>query len=409
MEPVTEFDFMLSKFLLNVMKQTVKVTGKLGFCPLKLDTARGKFSVDTWRWARTVHNFLWLLCYAVVVLPTHVYEVYRSGNGVNTFASNRTVIYLLLATILSYLSVLFLGVIATMPLTLCQVVNSFYKFMETFPVKYIRTYNRKKEKRKMKMLEFVITGSTISVLSVVFLIVLHCYSHPTSSAYPAFRAYIPSHLVAIPAYILSSTWFSVSAISYAAVSNIVIIHAIHYFFYAFPIIRNELRRGRPRYKTLDILREPDHLVLNYRTLQVLVGIINTEICVVLIPAQALIIAAILVSNVSLAFQWELFTITTKIFLITVSVVFLVGWSIFLWMAGQQFRESKKTVASWKLGGWDRRFDRMYMKRVKRACQPICFGDGKRFLLNPTKVLLFINSVNRNSFKAFAMYRKIVGH
>ncbi|CAL8085308.1 unnamed protein product [Orchesella dallaii] len=406
MESVTEYDFMLSKFLLNVMKQTVKVTGNLGFCPIKIDTVQGKFTVDTWRWARTFHNFLWLLCYATVVLPTHVHEVYRSGNGVQTFATNSTVIYLLLAIILGNISVLTLGICTLNPLAVCQVLNGLYKFIETFPANYIISYNRREEQRKMKLLEFIITTSTISILSLAILITLHCFSYPTSSAYPAFRAQAPSQFVSVIVYLLSSTWFSVSGFSFAVVGNLLVINAQFYFFYAFPLIRNELRRGRPQYKTIDTLREPDHLVLNYRAFQILSGAINSDICVILIPTQAFIIAAILVSNVSLAFQWELFTITTKIFLITVSVVFLVGWSAFLWVAGQQFRESKKTVASWKLGGWAKKFDRMYMKRVMRACQPIYFGDGKRFVVNPTKILLFINSVNRNTFKAFAMFRKI---
>ncbi|CAL8085296.1 unnamed protein product [Orchesella dallaii] len=408
MEEFEELDFMLNKFLLNIMKITSEVTGTLGFCPIVVDTIHGKFTVNTWRWARTVHNFLWLLCYATIVLPTHLYEVYTSGNAFHTFSSNSSVIYLLLATILCYIAVLFLGICAVVPQGLCQLLNGLYKFMETFTKNYTNTYDWKKERRKMRQLEFWIAASSISIAFPTILLVLHCYTQPTASAYPAYRVWTSSQFIKIPLCFLSSTWFAISGMCFVAVGNIFMVNAIFYFLYVFPIIRDELRRGRKRYKTLDILREPYQLVVNYRAFQILTGIVNTEICTILIPIQALIIAAILVSNVSLAFQWELFTITTKIFLTAMSVVLLVGWSIILWMAGQQFGESKKTVGSWKLGNFENAFDEKYMKRVKLACQPICIGDGKRFLLKPTKVLLFVNSVNRNTFKAFAMYRKTFG-
>jgi len=236
---------------------------------------------------------------------------------------------------------------------------------------------------------------------------LHCYLHPTAPAYPAYR--VPDYALSLPVHLLSSTWFALSGFNFTAITLVTVHCALCMFFTIFPIIRDELRLGCNTYKTDDLLREPFNLVLNYRAIQVLMKTFNVEIGIVFVPCQICITQVILVCNVSLAFQWDLFRINTKIFLTGLLLICLAGWATFLLLAGWQYEESRKTVESWKRMTWTKRTDRMYMRRVAETCQPITFGDGKRFLITPGKVLRFIDSVSKNTFRAFATYAKVFGY
>ncbi|CAL8085311.1 unnamed protein product [Orchesella dallaii] len=407
MEPLTDTEFMLNTLILNVFKIFSKVTSTLGFCPFYVDTVQGKLRVDNWCWARTLQNWLWLLIYGVIVLPTHIYELHTASKDFRTLRSNKTIIYLLNAMVLCWMFTLFLGGTTLKPLQFCQFLNSFLKYVEMFPKKYITFYKPKQERKKWRLFEFLVVVYILSYLLIIFLAILHCYIDPTAPAYPAFN--VPSYAISLPVHLLSSTWFSVSGLNFTVVTLIFSTSGLYFFFTIFPIIRDELRMGRSAYKTIDLLREPYHLVINYRAFQILMKTFNLEIGIIFVPIQMCITLVILICNVSLTYQWDLFGVNTRIFLAGLTTLVFEAWVIFIWLAGWQYQEAEKTVKSWKLANWSRRKDRMYMQRVKLTCQPITFGDGKRFLITPMKVLKFFNSVSKNTFRAFATYAKTFGY
>ncbi|CAL8129076.1 unnamed protein product [Orchesella dallaii] len=199
------------------------INGNLGLSPWRVNRIVGKVEIDRWRCARAVHLWLWVVAYAVIVVPTHMYEVYSTTKSVQHLARNKTLIYLLIELIICSFFVIFSGTITLSPVSFCQILNGLYKYTESFPV------------------------------------------------------------------------------------------------------------------------------------------------------------------------------------------FGIGWTIFLLGAGIHYQVSRKAVASWKWQHWSSRDERMYMERVKKTCFPISFGDGKRFVINPTKVLQFIRSVSKNTFRAVAMYGKAFGH
>jgi len=127
---------MLTDFTLSVVKSILKVTSNIGFCPIRVDTTRGKLAIDTWCWARNMQNWLWLMIYGVIVLPTHIVELHQSSKDIYTLRSNKTVIYLLVAMIMCWLFTLVLGVTTLKPLVVCQFVNGFLKYVETFPCEF---------------------------------------------------------------------------------------------------------------------------------------------------------------------------------------------------------------------------------------------------------------------------------
>ncbi|CAL8085319.1 unnamed protein product [Orchesella dallaii] len=361
MEPLKETDFMLSQFHMTLTKVLLKMTSTLGFCPLYVDPVRGKLTINYWSWARTTQNWLWIVCYAWLVLPTHAVEVWLYSKNVHSIRGNPTIIYLVMGIIYCSIYTLFLGVTTLKPLIFCQHINGFYKYIQTFPV----------------------------------------------PLYPAYR--VPAYALSLPFYLISCTWFSVSGLNYVAVSVVFSTAAICHFFTMFPILKNELRLGQLSYKTDDKLRQPHHLITNYRAIQILMKTFNIEMGIIIVPIQICVTTSTVVANVFLIFQWEMFRVNTKILLLGVMLTGFVVWSSFLWVAGLQYKESKITVESWHWTNWKRKEDRMYMKRVTPTCQPMTFGDGKRFVINPTKVLQFFKSVSKNTFMAVATYGEVFGY
>ncbi|CAL8085325.1 unnamed protein product [Orchesella dallaii] len=407
MEPLQETDFMVSQIHITVTKVLLKVTNTLGFCPFYVDTVRGKLTVNYWSWARAMQNWLWIAFYAGLVLPTHAVEVWLYSESVQSLGSNPTVIFLIMTCIYCCVFTLFLGVTTLTPLTFSQHMNSLFKYVETFPAKYITTYNRAKERKLTMLMEFLMISSATLMFFVCSLLVVHCYLFPSAPQYPAYR--VPAYVLSLPFYLISCTWFSVSGLSYVAVSVVFTNAAICHFFTIFLILKNELRLGKLSYKTDDKLRQPHHLITAYRAIQVLMKSFNIGMGIILIPIQICFTLSTVVANVSLVFQWNMFRMDTKILLTGLMLMGFVGWCTFLWLAGLQYRESKKTVASWNWAKWKRKVDRMYMKRVIPTCQPMAFGDGKQFIIYPTNGLQFCRRVSENTFSGMATYADIFGY
>ncbi|CAL8085317.1 unnamed protein product [Orchesella dallaii] len=406
MEPLqeTDYDFMLSQFHMNLVKFFLKVTSTFGFCPMYVDTVRGKLTVSFWSWARATHNWLWMAFYGGLVLPTHAFEVWLYSKNVKSLRSNKTMIYLIIAIIYCWFCTLFLSITTLKPLIFCQYTNGLLKYVETFPAKYITTYNPAKEKKIMKLMEFLMLSTVSLLFFLCSLLMLHGYLFPSAPPYPAYR--VPAYALSLPFYLISCTWFATSGLNYIGVTVVVICGSIFHFFSIFPILKNEMRLGQSSYKTIEKLRQPHHLIANYRAIQVLMKIFNVEVGIIFVPIQVFMTSSTVVANVSLVFQWHIFRVIDKIFLTVLMLTGFVCWGCFLWLAGLQYKESKKTVESWHWTNWKKKEDRMYMKRVTPTCQPVTFGDGKRFIINPTKVLQFFRSASKNTFRGLATYAKV---
>ncbi|ODM95611.1 Galectin-4 [Orchesella cincta] len=406
-DPVTDPHFMLCDIVISLTKFTTGVGSVLGFCPVKVDTIHGKLKVHTWSWARAVHSWLWIFIYSIIVLPTHTVEVYLSKRIVRNVQNKHTLIYLILTIISCIVFTILLGIVVLKPLALCQIGNAVYKYVETFPGKYITTYNKKKDQLRVSLMEFLLIGAAVLTSLSISLFILYIFLHPTATPFPAFG--VPSRLLSLPVYLIACLWPSLFAICFGGAVYIFYCQGIFILFSLIPIIQNELRLGRSHYITVELLRQPHHLVWNYRALQVFFKMFNIELGIILVPIQALITALILVCNVSLRFKWDLFEVNMRIFLAFSTATLLVAWVIFLGLAGVLHQESKKTVASWEWTFWSTKKEKMYMGRVKRTCVPICCGDGKRFVITPTTVLLFLRSVSKNTFRVMAMYGRIFGY
>lgn len=98
----------------------------LGFSPFKVDRVIGKLYVDFWSRARSLWNWSWLVAYAYIVLPTHLYELYITKQHQKF---NYTVIIQLCCS----MGIILVGDLVWMANGVCQFLNALFKFLEFFP------------------------------------------------------------------------------------------------------------------------------------------------------------------------------------------------------------------------------------------------------------------------------------
>ncbi|CAL8072502.1 unnamed protein product [Orchesella dallaii] len=373
-----------------------------GFLSFKIDNERGKLRVDFWSRAKSIHSAMWLVAYTWLVLPTHIYELYRIQN-LNELSY--TVVMMLCGT----MGIILDGLLTINSEGVCKFLNAFYKLLESFPEKYMPNYDYTREKLRTKLTETAFIISTALCVWLGFMIAIHCWLEPSAPSNLLFM--IPKESLTLPTYIIASTWFSIYAVNVTVVLAIILLHGLCYFIYVLPILHTELRLGLmpSKYKTIGLLREPNQLVVNYKMLQILVKMVNFEIGILFVVLQLVFIQIILFCNVTLMFQWEDLKIDAKIVLTFIVGFATCGWATFLFVAGIQYGYSEAAMESWKLEYWSTRRERLYMERVKWSLRPFSFGDGKRFIIKPVTVLKYINSVSKNTVRSLITYGKVLGY
>lgn len=278
---------------------------------------------------------------------------------------------------------------------------SYFKSLD----KYMKDYNFKKDKNFTKFLEVFMFCSYIFCLWLGVMVAAHCYLKPMAPTYLLFNT--DKRHVSTFIYLLASSWFAWFAISVTAILGAIPFFGILYFAYFLPIINKELRFNQKSYKTSDILRKPNHLVLTWRTLEIFIKYVNVEMAFTFVYLQIVFVQIILFSVVTLTYQWDLVRWNTIAFLTGTSLFALFGWSLFLVVAGFQYRCSQDTIDSWRLESWTNKADRLYMERFKWSCRAFSFGDGKRYFIRPVTALKYMNSVSRNTFRALITYGQVM--
>lgn len=177
------------------------------------------------------------------------------------------------------------------------------------------------------------------------------------------------------------------------------------------IIKNDMRMGRPSscYQTCITLRtDPNNFVQTWRSIELLSDMVNGEILYqCLIYLQGLYSGAVVFSMVSLTYQWDILGSTfVKVIMIISVIGVVVGWSWMLIIAGLLYRFSDKTIKSWRREYWFLKKDWRYISKFKKSCRPLCFGDGKRYVIKPVTVLVFLRKLSQNTLRALMTYGKM---
>lgn len=261
----------------------------------------------------------------------------------------------------------------------------------------MKSYDFNQDHERTQFLEAFTVASYVFSVSLGFMVSAHCFLRPFHPPYLLFS--IDHRFVSLPVYLVACSWFSWFAVGVTSILGTFPFHGIIYMGYIVPIIKNELRIGLKAYRTDNSLRELDHLVVNWRSLEIFLKYVNCEIGFSLMYLQIVFIQIILFCIVTLLFQWNELRWNTILFLINIAIYATCGWSAFLMIAGMQYSYSKDTIDSWRIECWQTKEDRMYVERVKYSCRPFSIGDGRRYFIRPITVLSYLRSVSRNTFRA----------
>lgn len=117
---------MFTQNMANISRWIFTIGSTVGFSPYKVDRQVGKLYVDRWSFARSLWNWTWLVAYAYVVLPTHLYDLYFT-NQFHKF--NYTVIIMLCCS----MGIVLVGALLMMSHGTCQFLNALFKFIQDFP------------------------------------------------------------------------------------------------------------------------------------------------------------------------------------------------------------------------------------------------------------------------------------
>jgi hypothetical protein len=202
-------------------------------------------------------------------------------------------------------------------------------------------------------------------------------------------AWLRNHSLTIALYGCLWLW-TLSAMWTAVVFVLVLI--LSYFVVTYPLVCNELVRGRRSYSTNSRLRLTNNLSLEYRKFEVLHLNVMDVMGWSILPEQALIADAIMFINYALiTVGYELGGIT-----ITVIVIFAVGlmtvWVTVLEAAGVFHKQSETLIESFKYGdGWNRN-DRLYMDKFRKSCRPLGFRSGGGFCVKRLTGVKFIQGI-----------------
>ncbi len=374
---------------------------KLGTFPLKVNTNQGYFYVDLRCHFHTLHFWMWCTCYVVIVLPTHMHKLFQGGQ-IDQLS------YTLLIWLAGITCTQLLRVLAFRPHGLCQLFNGTARFQEQFWEKFLKNQKFSKNEEKRVMIFEKCLFACCCICSLVgTLIGLDSFVHPRSPAYTLFE--LDERFLSWPVYLIANLWLATLTTGIASIFGFLLYILIIYFAEILPIIKNEMRPGKPFYKTSNLLRcDPLTLVTTWRSMEYIVILINAELTYdLLMCIQDGFTTCIVFAVVTLKYHGETSGIIIKFMMIVVTVSCCFGYTAFLHLSSLQYKWSEQTIRSWKREHFFAKKDWLYIKKFKMSCRPFSIGDGRRFLIRPKTVLIFLRSTCRCTFRALLTYKSVL--
>ncbi len=390
---------MYTDFMLNNCVRIFKLMNLLWVSPLRIDNVRGKLYIHLASRCRVTFIWTWWVAYVIIVLPTHLYTLH-SNSELTKF--NFTIII----HVGCWGASIIIGVFCVKAEELCQVFNAILKYFPDFKDKYMKSYDFKKDKMYYLLLEFLTVAAFWFCFALAFFIALDSYVRPTAAPYVLFS--IEPRLITWPIYLIGATWQAFFAVGVGSVIGFIGYSGILFMGLLLPLIKKELRPGLKSYKTCASLRsDPFNLVTTWRSIEILIKYINLAVGFALLYCQFCMTTIILFSVVTSVYQWNISGLLIKSFMVFAGCFCFIAWTIFLSLAGIQYKWSEDTIKSWNYNHWHNKKDFAYMQRIILCCTPFSIGDGHRFFVRPITVLKFFNSVSRNTFRALITYADIV--
>ncbi len=373
----------------------------LGSIPYHYDNVKEKLYIHFWSHFRLIHFWSWVTAYVAVTLPTHLYQLY-------TAQKFKKFNYILVLLIYGIICFVMLGVLSFNTMSICQFVNGFWKFLPYFENKLFKTRTRNKRKRTIDLLaemaSMLLCGGCILCAAIAG---IHSFVRPQEPTYLLFG--IRRVFMSWPLILVASGWFTNYVFGCACVFYLFCLHWILYFVYFMPIIRYELRKGLPTYKTRLALRlDPYLLVTTWKSIEIMMKSVNIEIGFILAYLEVLFELSTIIAIVSLVYQWELYGIFIRAVMCIFIFVGTVVWPIALTLAGIHYKWTKDTLNSWKPKYWWKRSEQEYMEKIKKSCAPFSLGNGGGYFITPLSTPNYLIKLGINCATVLITYGKLMG-
>lgn len=388
---------MLTERMARRLVQLLTFLNKLCAFPFKVETTSGIIYVDERIHRNVIQLWVFTLMYATIIFPTHLYDL-RKSNQLAKFYF----------TIVTWIGGLFCslvyGILAIRTHGICQLLNGGYKLILNFQEKYMAEYDFQKDEKFNRILEKGMFSIFCTFCCVGIIMGVDSLLRPQAPAYLLYG--VDKQFLFWPVRLLATAIVAYVAIGCMGVIGFFLYNSVLFSNFTFNVVRNELRMGRSSYKSSKFLRlEPLHFVTSWRSMQILVTMVNTEVMYnTIILLQGLITSFILFAMVTLTYQSTNSEISVKLFMAFASIVVVCGWSLFLVLAGFQYSMSNGTIRSWKREYWFLKQDWLYIAKFKKSCKPFWIGDG-RYVIKPITFLIFLRKISRNTFRALCAFGK----
>jgi hypothetical protein len=247
------------------------------------------------------------------------------------------------------------------------------------------------EKRHRYLSRIAATFVPISIL-IPTITTIHFILYPGSNIYVLLKwmpVWLRNYPLTITLYGCLWLWMQM-AFWTAIIFYVVLVWS--YFTVTFPLVCNELVRGRRSYNTNTRLRSANNVVLEYRKLEVLHLNVMDIVGWAILPEQALIADAIMFCNYALiriGHQLDAVTITV---LIIYGMVLTIVWVTILEFAGSFHKRANTLITSFKYGHGPNKKNRLLMDKFRKSCRPLGFRSGGGFCIKRLTGLQFMQGI-----------------
>ncbi|CAL8125335.1 unnamed protein product [Orchesella dallaii] len=269
---------------------------------------------------------------------------------------------------------------------------AYFKYMQ-------RTYYPNYDSENSKRARLIDLGGLFIFLGCVFASILTCVVNCIYTNLPITLGYIFGEappIVRIPfgfivpciyIFILFLNCFSLTGTVYG------------YGLFVVPFLTKELRMGRANYESPPELRQPENLILAYRSLQILQQVINELVGKFIVPTQTMVTKLVVLSTYMVIKHGDTMETASMAVILTWSGMAGLFWSLTLMMGGHLHVYGERVIKSWKYHQWDNKYDKKLMGKFRKSCKPLMLNFGKAYRIRRLTVLKFIRSLSRGILRA----------
>ncbi|CAL8072492.1 unnamed protein product [Orchesella dallaii] len=389
---------MYSSFSFKLIKSVFTIVSLMGFSPITWNEKKQIFDCHSLiTQLRVCFNLVGVYVYTICLIPYNLIQT-RKTKDFQQFN------YTFVVWLCSLIGNLMVSTQFFRCDQICQILNGYFLYLRKFEAQYVRQHKRERN----AMDHFI---NTMSVWIVVLipgaglLIITHYFVFPRSAPYMTYL--IPDIYFFTCIYIGQGLVLMFSTVGLSLLLAGLMLMMINFFAYAGVIYKRELKLGldSSKYIANPQLRQVSHLTRNWRALELIIIYGCNILGFTIIPLQTILSQLSLFCNVTFVLFGDHLELKSKFALPFLSINCIIGWCIFLSLAGKLFTSTKATLGSWKFSQWPDKKTRMFMKRYKKSCQPYSIHVGKYMVVRPKSVLNFLRASSRGTFRALVALRK----